>query len=379
MAQEKIVGYADFIKLFKVRDPQNWLPGIIVKPDGVWVVPPRDDDSLTPGERAFLSDHIYKDLSRPALPFPGTYKQLDIFLSWLGHSDLVLRAKEELGELSDEPQSKKWKSGKELISRWGRMGFELFDFMKQGLQAYTRIGKKNYRFRPAGEGTTLSIRLFCQEIRHIGNMKVLSPKMSPPYSEGEIIARAKSAFNSQPQEVVNPPKDCKLISFTIPEDEKKAEEVILRAMSFFFKMEDVLSFEREHGIIPQVPPVLSTSPTLPPSPDDKDNIISTLKQSGTPDVAFPKRSWFTVVDLSRRWKISEADVEHLIETGRLKAELRQGSMADPPTESHRLREHLAFRTPYLPGPITILGSICCGDRGRGPTLRGCIWVKCTWR
>jgi hypothetical protein len=45
-----------------------------VKQNGVWIIPPLDDDLLTPGERSFLSDHPNKDFSKPALPFPCTYK-----------------------------------------------------------------------------------------------------------------------------------------------------------------------------------------------------------------------------------------------------------------------------------------------------------------
>jgi hypothetical protein len=38
--------------------------------------------------------------------------------------------------------SSRWITGNELIARWRIMGFELFDFMKQELQAYTSHGKK---------------------------------------------------------------------------------------------------------------------------------------------------------------------------------------------------------------------------------------------
>ena len=73
------VGYADFIKLCRVDKPSNWLI-YAVKHDGVYVVPPSDNVCIMPSERAAVSDHPAKDLTKPALAFPCSLEQLQEFL-----------------------------------------------------------------------------------------------------------------------------------------------------------------------------------------------------------------------------------------------------------------------------------------------------------
>ena len=83
MVEEIKISYSDFIRLCRVKDPKDWEPGIEVMPDGVWIIPPKDDDLLTPGERATLSENPQKDLSKPALPFPCSLNEFEKFLEWL--------------------------------------------------------------------------------------------------------------------------------------------------------------------------------------------------------------------------------------------------------------------------------------------------------
>ena len=80
----KNIGYSEFIKLFRIEDPMEIVPGLVLKHDGVWVEPPPDDIYLTPEERAVLTDHPEKDLTKPVLTFPCSYKQLEDFFDFYG-------------------------------------------------------------------------------------------------------------------------------------------------------------------------------------------------------------------------------------------------------------------------------------------------------
>ncbi len=78
------IGFSDFIRLCEVDDPKNWYLNIKVKTDGVWIDPVSDDIYLLPEERATLTDHPKKNLSKPALPFPCSFTDFEKFLEWLG-------------------------------------------------------------------------------------------------------------------------------------------------------------------------------------------------------------------------------------------------------------------------------------------------------
>lgn len=79
-----------------------------------------------------------------------------------------------------------------------------------------------------------TLDFFIETIRQTANAKILNGRMRPPLSEAEIIAQAKSAFNSQRS-------------------------------------------ESEHGIILQVPPVLSMPPSPDPEEFEDDDSVSTEK------------------------------------------------------------------------------------------------------
>lgn len=75
-----LIGYSDFIRLLNVNDPRTFIPDREVRFDGVYVIPPAPSILLTPHERATLSEHPTSDLSKPALPFPCTWKELEDFI-----------------------------------------------------------------------------------------------------------------------------------------------------------------------------------------------------------------------------------------------------------------------------------------------------------
>ena len=82
----RALGYADFIRLLNINNPceDGDIPGCAVRFDGVYVIPPDPSESLTPGERAILSEHPTGDLSKLALSFPCSWQELENFIDWAG-------------------------------------------------------------------------------------------------------------------------------------------------------------------------------------------------------------------------------------------------------------------------------------------------------
>lgn len=81
---EIMLGYDDFVRVFNVTDPRDFAPGLVVRTDGVYVIPPPDDVDLTPEERATLTDHPTGNLSEPALPLPCPLATLEAFADRYG-------------------------------------------------------------------------------------------------------------------------------------------------------------------------------------------------------------------------------------------------------------------------------------------------------
>ena len=176
----------------------------------------------------------------------------------------------------------KWISGKDLIARWGIMAFELFDYMKIGLQAYTQHGNKIVDSDPLDKAPRHTLEFFIISIkrREIAG-RVGGGKMRQPRSEWEINKEAKSLFEAPSNlQIVNPPPNCELMSFTIPENEKKVEEMFAQAKAFLFKVEDVLNFEGDHGIIPLGPQTHPDHPEVVPLQDEKENSADMTENAG---------------------------------------------------------------------------------------------------
>ncbi len=142
---------------------------------------------------------------------------------------------------------------------------ELFNCLKQGLQAYNTHGKKIVDSDSLERGRPLTFEAVKanfqgkQQARVLGNP---GTSMGPPKTEAEINYLAKKYYESQSLEISNPPKDCEIMSFSIPMDKTKANEMISKSMNFLFRMEDVSKFERDHEIIIQEPLAHSAPPAM---------------------------------------------------------------------------------------------------------------------
>ena len=78
-----LLGYDDFVRLFDITS-MDFAPGLQLRTDGVFVVPPLDDVDLAPEERATLTEHPTGNLKDPALPLPCRLSALEAFADFFG-------------------------------------------------------------------------------------------------------------------------------------------------------------------------------------------------------------------------------------------------------------------------------------------------------
>jgi len=80
---EILLGYDDFVRLFDITN-MGFAPGLELRTNGVFVVPPPDDLYVPPEERATLTAHPTGNLSEPALPLPCKLSALEAFADFFG-------------------------------------------------------------------------------------------------------------------------------------------------------------------------------------------------------------------------------------------------------------------------------------------------------
>lgn len=156
----------------------------------------------------------------------------------------------------NKPVKPRWYRGQDIVTMLGIKGFELFDLMKNGLQAYTNTGKKVVDSDSLPRAKRDSLEKIEANQRAKANASVMSSSGSWHHkrSDGEIKHIALSIYNAQSLEILNPPKDCVLMSFTLPNDNEKALLAISRALFFQFKSVDVVKSINEYN---QSHPLLS--------------------------------------------------------------------------------------------------------------------------
>jgi hypothetical protein len=138
-----------------------------------------------------------------------------------------------------------WIYGKDLIEHWDIEDFELFGFLKKGLQPYDKLGRK-------------VIDSDCLEwdrkwtLEHCENLVrgtqetgvVISKSLTPDcrLTEQEIKRQGKELYESLPLEILNPPKDLPYMSVSLPSNDKEAAKAIASVMYLKFKEDDALVF-----------------------------------------------------------------------------------------------------------------------------------------
>ena len=160
-----------------------------------------------------------------------------------------------------------WITGRELVALWQIQDFELFDYLKKGLQAYTRHGKRivdvdnlERRLKYSSiEEAILEIRMEENRVNGIeaGRLTpkgkaflpsdaITLPLPGPmPIRKRDTEAEAKELLKEE--EVVYPTNDTIVLDFSLPLDSAKAQTMIDEAKRYLFKMSEAETFGKSHG------------------------------------------------------------------------------------------------------------------------------------
>lgn len=146
-------------------------------------------------------------------------------------------------------------TGRELVELWKLLASQLFDFLDQGLRAYSRSGQEIVNRDTLPRKRKYSYKEILKQV-HLeeGDYQtqfVLTKLGSQPpprkkLTEKEIEQKARIRYKSQPFDTPIIPKGCIAVSFTLSTDEKRREEQTEEAMSFLFKRTDIEDFQNEH-------------------------------------------------------------------------------------------------------------------------------------
>lgn len=135
-----------------------------------------------------------------------------------------------------------WFTAYQLLNRWNILDFQLFDFLKLGLTAYTQLGQKIVDEETLPLKTDLSSLLSRPRKR---------PPMHPfDEKTWRIVeeARQKAREADIPKKREAPPPGCDSMNFNLPDDPQERKQAIREGLKLIFKTQDVTEFENEIGI-----------------------------------------------------------------------------------------------------------------------------------
>ena len=98
------IGYADFLQILQLDEVGDWVPGHILKPDGVCVEPP--DKRLTREEKKAMLAGVTGSLAEPILRFPCSVADMERYVSMLDDSVVEENLREWVSAHKDEAQMK---------------------------------------------------------------------------------------------------------------------------------------------------------------------------------------------------------------------------------------------------------------------------------
>ena len=110
-------------------------------------------------------------------------------------------------------------TGKEVVEMFGKHNYEIFDLMKEGLQAFTWHGKRIIDESELYEHSFSGVRLYNEEDQDFG--------LEPQKRDTEFLNSLGDIEN------------CIFISFDIPDDEEKARKKIEKALDYRFRESDI--------------------------------------------------------------------------------------------------------------------------------------------
>jgi hypothetical protein len=238
---------------------------------------------------------------------------------------------------------KLWYTGKEIVDEYGIKDFQLFDLLKKGLQAYTKTGKKVVDRASLPKDRRHSLKYYENiaqlEIGAEQTGKVITGKdvwhNRPKRSADEIMQDFRRQYYSQPEEILNDPKGCESISFTLPDGDIGRITAIQKALNFQFKAVDVIKFFKNEESHP-LPSEETLNETVDSkiqqehaNPDQKKAVNFFTRKGSDPNCPFPinhkgatrcaimrlpEKHYFTIDDLIKQWGCNQAYVEYLLET-----------------------------------------------------------------
>lgn len=148
--------------------------------------------------------------------------------------------------INGKPQ-KNYMSGKELMAYWNIEGFELFNCLKKGLQPYTQYGQKIIDTDTLKHGRDHSVELYEKLIRgtqETGTVFGAGANVAHRLTNHEIKQQAKKTFEGQRLKPINPPPHH--MSFTFPDDNKKAAATIIKMMVLRFRKDEASEFAEKY-------------------------------------------------------------------------------------------------------------------------------------
>lgn len=189
--------------------------------------------------------------------------------------------KKEKSKTWNELVKPRWYSGRDIVDERGITIYELFDYMKKGLQAYT--GTVEDRKKVVDSDFLLKERRY--PLAHIEEQLKLTASLIPdlPLSEDARKFQAELRWGLQPEEILNRPKYYEeLISF-----DEMANNDISKVLDFQFKAVDIDKFVNEDKQSPPLPSEETQNETADPSAlsqIDRVNMAGELQQmQGVPE------------------------------------------------------------------------------------------------
>ncbi len=139
---------------------------------------------------------------------------------------------------------------KDLKAHWGKRDFELFGFLKKGLQPYTQYGQEIVDTDTLEHYKPYPIEYFENEIRRWlypgSTSRGIIIRPDHPWTEEEIKQGAQKRFERQPQKPLNLPPHH--MSFTLPDDAAEASKVLSKLNSLLFEKDQASEFAEQHGL-----------------------------------------------------------------------------------------------------------------------------------
>lgn len=137
-------------------------------------------------------------------------------------------------------------SGKELMAHWNMEGFELFNCLKKGLQPYTQYGQKIIDTDTLEHDRNNSLEYYIGVVRgseEAGSVVYPGSSRYIPLTDQQIVQRGKELYERQPLKPIDPPPNH--MSYTLPNDNKKAAAAIKEIMELKFKRDEALSWSKK--------------------------------------------------------------------------------------------------------------------------------------